>query len=154
MATVHRLKEVFLVDETFALIAVHSTLADYALTYSLNQALHTRLVRQAQDWQIAAQVAFGHFQWYDDSNEAYWDLWANRCMTEENSLATDLFSGQPASTWHYLVPEHKEAHFIMKIDGEDTDQDQIAREIAALPGVQTAYGVAQAQLKSIDNLIN
>ncbi len=152
MAIVHKIKELVF-EETFVLIGIRSNLSDYSLVYAINQVLKARLVRSKMDWQLEPELNFGHYIWDDEINDRSWDFFKNNCMHEVALSNTDLFHGQSSITRHHLVPEHKDADYLLKIEDDQLDQNETIKILASLQGVQAAYGIDTQRLKSVKNLI-
>ena len=153
MAATHRILDDFY-DESFSLFALHSSLEDYALAYSLNLRLKTRFKRLPGDLDIASGVSFPIFEWKDEINDRYWTLISNTCRKVAKSGSEDLFTNEPSYTTYYLLPEYKEADYVIKIDGEaDEAETHLPEHVADIPGMIAAYALDTNKLKSKKNLI-
>ena len=74
-------------DASYTLIAVHCRIEDYRLAYLLNQHLDLKLERKAKDLDYNYFAAsYPIFEWENNSQFVTWNLIANQCKTEEESL--------------------------------------------------------------------
>lgn len=140
--------------EDFVLIALHSSLVDHALVYTLNQHLKIKLRRTTSDLDITGSSSFPVFEWKDQINDRCWNLITNNNITEENFKRQDLFQNEISLTVHHLIPEHKEVDFFLKIEQEDEClEDEVISTLINIPSIVTAYKVNTERLKSKHNLI-
>lgn len=150
MGTTHRILEDFY-DEWFMLIALHSNLDDHVLAYSLNASLNTRFKRSRQDIEIAKNLSFSMFEWFDERTESLWSLIPNATLGEKDVSMTGLFKDMPSSAKNHLVPEHKDVDYFIKIDQEIPDT--MVKKIQDIPSIMTAYTIDCEKIKSKKNLI-
>ncbi|MEL6918168.1 MAG: IPExxxVDY family protein [Bacteroidota bacterium] len=59
---VHKISEDFY-EDSFALIAVHSSMEDYAMAYTINLHLKCNLQRSRTDLDVSRQTSFPIFEW-------------------------------------------------------------------------------------------
>lgn len=143
-----------LYEDAFTLLALHSSLKDYAMVYAINLCLKTNFVRASKDLDISKNVSFSFFEWKDDSNDNYWTLLSNQSEIEESFDSGDLFENEPAITKHYLLPEYKEVDYLLKIEHEDDAlEKEVLKQLLKIPNVLTAYILNIDHLKYKDNLI-
>ncbi len=153
MAAAHKILEDFY-EDAFVLVALHSSLEDYAIAYTLNSSLKSNLKRTKTDLDITAKVSFPVFEWRDIINDRYWTLLNNNCIEEATTAQSGLFEQEPSYTNHYLVPELKDVDYFLKIEqDEENFQEGIVKTLLSLPNVVTAYAVDANTLKSKKNLI-
>lgn len=153
MAAIHKISGDFY-EDSFALIALHSSLEDYAMAYALNLYLKSNLSRTAIDLDLSQKISFPIFEWKDRANDRYWTLLPNNSNTEEQVDQSGLFRNEPALTLHHLVPEHRDVDYFLKIERDDPEMDEdLVRSILSIPNVVTAYTVEANTLKSKNNLI-
>ncbi len=153
MVAIHKiLKDAF--EDSFFLIAIHTSLEDYALVYALNFSLGAKFKRSGTDLDLALNRSFPIFTWNDALNDCDWTLLKNASLEELNVNERGLFKDEVSYTRHYLVPEHKEVDYLLKIDNEELDIDEnILKTILAIPKIITAYALDGSRLKSKNNLI-
>jgi hypothetical protein len=153
MVTTHKIFDDFY-EETFALVALHSSLDDYAMVYALNNSLKTKLRRSPEDLDMSENFSFPFFEWKDELNHRIWTLITNCSTKEDNSGSGDLFQNEISYMTHYLIPEHREVDYFLKIEQDDNEIEEIMIEaILGIPEIITAYPIDIDKLKSKNNLI-
>ncbi|MCM4150475.1 IPExxxVDY family protein [Arenibacter sp. N53] len=153
MAAIHKISEDFY-EETFTLIALHSTIEDFMLVYALNFCLKTKLKRCVNDLEISQSGSFPIFEWRDEVNDRYFTLVSNNVVKEEELSIGNLFQDQPSFTKYHLVPEYRDVDYFLKIEHDEFDvEEKILKSVLTIPKVITAYLVDASKLKSKNNLI-
>ncbi|WP_411029186.1 IPExxxVDY family protein [Spongiimicrobium sp. 3-5] len=153
MAVVHKISKDFY-DDSFKLIALHSSLEDYAAAYAINKYLKSSLQRPRMDLDISENVSFPFFEWKDLINDKYWTLITNTSMGESDLDQNGLFRDETSYTVHYLVSEYKEVDYFLKIEQDDLDvTEDLVKSLLAIPEMITAYTIETNTLKSKQNLI-
>ena len=153
MMAVHKIIDDFY-EDSFTLLAIHSSMEDYAIVYALNLCLKANFKRSSEDLDISDHISFPIFEWKDDNNDNYWTLITNNSLQEDNLTRGDLFENEPSFTKHHLVPEHKDADFLLKIEHDDYSLEKdTVRQLLTIPKIITAYVLGVDQLKSKNNLI-
>ena len=153
MMAIHKITDDFY-EDSFTLLALHSSMEDYALVYALNLCLKSNFKRSSKDLDISEYVSFPIFEWKDNSNDSYWTLITNTSLQEENTARADLFMNEPLFTKHQLLPEHKDADYLLKIEHDDDSiEEQTVKQLLTIPKIITAYALDVNHLKSKNNLI-
>lgn len=153
MAVVHKISGDFF-EDSFTLIALHSSLEDYAMVYAINLGIKTVFKRAKSDLKLKEKISFPIFEWQDESNEMYWSLMANSSTVEERSESIDLFQDEPSFTRVHLINEYKEVDYFIKIEhDDDLDEAALIKSLLKIPKLITAYIVDADNLKSKNNLI-
>jgi hypothetical protein len=153
MATTHRILD-DLLEESFSLFAIHSTLEDYAVVYALNQYLKARFQRLRTDLDIDRGISFPIFEWRDVINDRYWTLISNYCRKAEAGKTSELFINEPSFTTYNLIPEYRDVDYFLKLEGEpEEEEDAILKSLTQIPKLITAYAIDTNKLKSKKNLI-
>lgn len=154
----HKLDEV---EEDYLLLAIHSSLEEYKIAYNLNRHLQINFSRARQDLDFnhgAIQALYPLYLFREPAKYRTYYLIKNKFAGPVKKVISSgsLFGDEEFSSKNtYLIPEHKDVDYFLKID-EDLDQDSLERmigQIAAIPNVQTIYEVDHTQLKSRNNLI-
>jgi hypothetical protein len=153
MVAVHKITGDFY-EDTFYLIALHSSLEDYAMVYAINQCLKSNFKRAKTDLDLSEQGYFPYFEWKDEINDRFWTLIVNCSINEVRYKGIDLFRDEPSYTSNYLVPEYKEADYFLKIEADETlNVHTIVKSLFEIQKVMTAYEIHIEKLKSKNNLI-
>ena len=149
----HRILEDYSEDQ-FCLFAIHSNVEDHAMAFALNQALKLKLKRSQSDYDLNHLISFPCFEWQDEIQDLSWHLLCNTSITRESQLLGDLFPNELTENRHYLIPEFKDADFILRTElGMQEEAGMISNKILAIPHVITAYEIDTETLKSKENLI-
>ncbi|MBU2907197.1 MULTISPECIES: IPExxxVDY family protein [Arenibacter] len=153
MAAIHKISEDFY-EETFTLIALHSSIEDFMLVYALNSCLKTKLKRSVNDLDLSQNGSFPIFDWRDEVNDRYYTFVSNNDVKEEVLGIGNLFQDQPTFTKYHLVPEYRDVDYFLKIEHDELDvEENILKSVLTIPKVITAYLVDASKLKSKNNLI-
>lgn len=153
MAVVHKISGDFF-EDSFTLIALHSSLEDYAMVYAINLRIKSVFKRAKTDLNLKGQTSFPIFEWQDGSTDRYWSLMANSSTVEERFEGLDLFQDEPSFTTVHLINEYKEVDYFIKIEhDDDLDEAALIRSLLKIPKLITAYIVDADNLKSKNNLI-
>ncbi len=149
----HRILEDYC-DHEFTLYAIRSNAEDYSLAYALNKTLKLRLKRSRTDLKLLRELVFPIFEWKDEINEITWQLMGNVSHGIEKTSIGDLFPEEPAYSFQHILPEHKEADYLLKVDcNTDRSESEIVKAILSIPTVITTYEIETKDLKSKQNLI-
>lgn len=153
MSTTHKISVDFY-DDNFQLIAIHSSLEDYAITYAINFNCGLHLRRSEKDLEVNQNLSFSTFIWDDDISDTSWVLISNKCAVEMVIPSEGLFGNNTSFSIDHLIKEQREVDYFLKIDGENEGiiQQQV-KFINAISGVITAYPIETRTLKSKRNLI-
>lgn len=153
MATTYKINDDFY-DESFSLIALHTTLEDFSLAYGLNQSIKAKFVRAKKNFKLAENKSFPIFEWDDEFNDMYWVLIANHSSDKELVTHDDLFKNETTYKRPRLLPEYKDVDYLLKIETEkDFDTNSLIKNILMLPRIMAAYEISTDKLKSKNNLI-
>ncbi len=153
MAAVHKITD-DLFEDSYTLVALHSSMEDHAMVYGINLCLKSSLKRLSEDLDLTRHISFPIFEWKDNITDSYWTLFVNNVIQEENLVRTDLFKNEPSYMTHCLVPEYKDADYLLKIEHDDDNvEEEIVKTLLTIPKVITAYILDTDKLKSKNNLI-
>lgn len=153
MVAVHRITE-DLCEDSFELVALHSSLEDYALAYLLNFHLKSNLRRISKDLETMERISFPVFEWKDRVNDGYWNLIKNTSLKEESMMRDNLFEDETSVVTYHFLPECKEVDYFLKIEQEDIDlETDVLRVLKTIPQIMAAYIIETDKLKSKKNLI-
>ena len=150
---IHKITDDFY-EDSFTLVALHSSMEDYAMVYALNLCLKSSFKRSTKDLDLSEHISFPIFEWRDEQNDSYWTLISNNSIQEESLVGSDLFANEPSFTKHHLVSEHKDADYLLKIEHDDDSiEKRVVRQLQSIPRIITAYILEVDNLKSKNNLI-
>ncbi len=153
MVALHKMSLDFC-EDSFALIAIHCSLEDYTLAYTINKHLKCSFKRRRNNLVFSDSISLPVFEWKDTINDRYWTIINNSIASEDINEITGLFKDEPSFTKQHLVPEYKNVDYFMKLEQEDLDsEDDILKSILAIPKIITAYTINIDTLKSKNNLI-
>ncbi|AZQ59926.1 IPExxxVDY family protein [Maribacter sp. MJ134] len=153
MTAIHKIDDDFY-DDSFLLIAMHSTMADYAMAYELNITLKANFKRTRKDFDLFENSVFPCFEWQDTYHDRCWVLVANQSLKRELLANNDLFQNESTYSVPRLVPELKDVDYFLKIEEDITgSSDKIIKNVLTMPKVMAAYEVDSNKLKSKNNLI-
>ncbi len=153
MLTTHKISADFY-DDNFQLIAIHCGLEDYAVGYAINAICGLQLKRMENDLKFNQDLTFSVFEWDDELSDTYWTLISNKCTVETLIPSDGLFENRTSSRMDYLIKEHKEVDYLLKVDGGEIAMiNEQVKSINRIPKVVTAYPLETQTLKSKRNLI-
>ena len=140
----------------FELLAIHSNLKDFKLTFLINLKLNVLMAKNDNEISIKSSNGTGKFSRfsYDDYNQDItWELIKNQTSFNSNQNNTGFFSEDNITM--NLIPELKTADYLLKIDNIDSSfkSSEIIQKINTIQNVSTIYKVDTTNLKSINNLI-
>ncbi|MGB3775208.1 MAG: IPExxxVDY family protein [Leeuwenhoekiella sp.] len=142
----------------FNIIAIHCSLEDYRIAFTLNKYLGLRLNRKSTDVdfrQDNQEALFSLFTFEDLRNYRSYTLVGNRCKIRNLDIVNNdgLFKMQENFKTLFLVPELPKADFLLKLESDTPIPKTMLASINSIPQVVTAYAIDVNQLKSKRNLI-
>ena len=146
-------------DDSYVLIAVHCRLEDYRLAYMINKFLGLNLERKEKDLDLNYTASsYAVYEHYNASDDTTWNLIANICKKEEESLSSSgvLFSEDKKVTKTYnLLPGLKQVDFFIKISNEtkQINEKLMINKLQSVPQIITSYSVDLYKIKSKEHLI-
>jgi len=153
MAYSHKISDDFY-GESYTFIALRSNMEDHALVFAINAYLKSNFKRTRNDLELSENFSFPVFEWKDLINDRYWTLIPNKCQKMDFLGEGGLFQQEPSYTTFYIVPEHKEVDYILKLEQEDNDlEEQLIKTLFKIPKIVTAYTLDTTKLKHKNNLI-
>lgn len=146
----------------YAIIAIHSTMEDYRLAYSINSALTINLAKNPKNLFVKikeGETFFSRYSFYDAKKDQYWHLIQNKneVIQTKNNAKTNLFLEQEIeiSVQTYLIPELKKADYFLKIEASQNNFDlyQTVTTLNAIDSINMSYSIETDNIKSKNNLI-
>lgn len=158
---VHKLALDDFEEADYQLIAIHTTLEDYRLAYSINQQLPILLHRNKQEIQTMFEqqkTTFSRFTFEDKETDIWWDLIENKkelAVPQKNKVQNLFNENQEFTTTLYFLPEFKKVDFFLKIESEEQqiNLSEITSKLKEIVAISTVYHVTKNQIKSKNNLI-
>jgi hypothetical protein len=140
----------------FELIAIHTTLKDFKLSFLINLKLNVLLAKNDNEITIKSNDGTGKFSRfsYDDlKQDVTWELLKNQTNFNSNRENAGFF--EEDSITMNLIPELKTTDYLLKIDNVEPGfkSEKIIQKISSIQNVSTVYKVETDNLKSINNLI-
>jgi hypothetical protein len=154
---IHKIQINDFVSDDYELIAVHSSLDDYKLAYTLNKVLDIQLSKNLANIEVAipeGKSAFSNYIFDDEKNDVIWTLIENKTtIINSNKQTTSLFEQIDITV--FLLPEFKKADYLIKIENIDYgfDSEATLEKIQEIKNVTMAYTIDITNLKSKNNLI-
>jgi len=154
---IHKIQINDFVSDDYELIAIHSSLEDYKLAYSLNVVLGIQLSKNLSYLEFAipeGKSAFSNYIFDDKKNDIVWTLIENKAtIINSNKQISSLFEQIDITV--FLLPEFKKADYLLKIENIDYgfEAESIIEKIQEIKNVTTAYTIDITNLKSKNNLI-
>lgn len=143
-------------EETYTLIAIHTTLEDYKLAYQLNNSLgtHFEMSPEKLDFKTeSSPLSFVVYEYCSEQFDIDWYLIANTCKTTEKQDVGGL--NLETESKSYLIREMKNIDYFIKIN-EETEKSVLQNtldKINSINQVVTSYSIDPNSLKSKDFLI-
>lgn len=145
---------------SFSVIAIHTGFKPYRLAYALNRYLNLQLKRSKEDLDLkrdAADLYFPLFEFKSTKLFHQYDLIGNRSMEVGKTEGVIHYEEIDSKLYDidFLIPEHKKVDYFLKVDFNDNyvSLDTSVSLINRIRGIQSAYILANSQIKSINNLI-
>ena len=154
MSKIHSIDFEF--DHDYALIGIHSVMADYRMAYFLNSTLNLQLRRFKHDLDFNQRnCSFPLYTFEDESAFTSWSMIANKYVFTEDVLAggSNLFPEETKIS--YLIPEKKRVDYFIKVIGlkDNEELDAALSNINKINNIMASYAIDPYDLKSRDNLI-
>ena len=146
----------------YCLIAIHTSLEDYRLTYYINQKLHVNLNKSNKEIQITVkegEAHFSRFHYYETKKDISWDLIQNKneVIVQQNENNQSLFSNVniEVATKVFMLPEFKKVDYFLKVDNSENDLNilKIQNALNTIDNIATIYIIDTNKIKSKNNLI-
>ena len=136
-------------DDDFELLAIHTTLESYHLAYFMNLAFDILLKK------TDGIPDFDFYEFNDIKNQSLWNLVANKGAQEKTADTEEqstLFF-EEKSNRIYLLPEYKKVDYLVKIEHNTHNTQNLISKMNAIPQIITTFAIDIPSLKSKNNLI-
>lgn len=155
---VHKLSIEAFEDSAYEAIAIHTSLEPYRLAFFINKALSILLYKKTHI--VDAPKGFNIlecFYFEQPEIEVTWWLFENKQASNQQDLTREfgLFENEDTKPQAYVLPELKNTHFILKIEGdlETFNLEIVLKKIQEIPSISTVYTITKKQIKNKNNLI-
>ena len=140
----------------FELLAIHTNLKDFKLSFLINLKLNVLLAKNDNEITIKSNDGtgkFSRFSFDDLKQDITWELIKNQTHFNSNKQNVGFFKED--SITMNLIPELKTVDYLLKIDNVEPgfNCEQIIHNISTISNISTVYKVETEHLKSINNLI-
>lgn len=153
MFTTHKIGTEFYEDD-YNLIAIHSNLENFAMTYALNSFCGLRLKRTKKDLMLDENLAFPVFEWNDELSDTHWTLFCNSCDQKVHLHYGGFFEENISVQKSFLLKEQKDVDYFLKVDSESNSNiDVLTKKVNKIPSVVASYHIDTKNLKCKSNLI-
>lgn len=154
---VHKIQITDFLSADYEIIAIHTSVEDYRLSYFLNKVLNIKLSKNNLNIEIETsegKSSFNHYFYDDQENDMQWSLVANKTsITSVKTKSKSLFDDLDLSV--FLLPEFKKADYLLKIENIDSyfQPKEYIDKIESVSQIIKSYSIDQNKLKSKHNLI-
>jgi hypothetical protein len=154
---IHKIQIVDFISVDYELIAIHTSIEDYRLSYFLNKVLNIKLSKNNLNIEIKTsegKSSFNHYFYDDKENDVQWSLVENKTSIASVKTKTkSLFDNLELSV--FLLPEFKKADYLLKIENIDSyfKPEEYIHKIESISQIIKSYTIDQNKLKSKHNLI-
>lgn len=146
----------------YDLIAIHSSLEDYRISYFINQTLPVHLKKSKEEISILVQEGeafFPKFIYDDQIHDIQWSLVPNQ--TDIVTAAQERRNGLLGTAdWEvfrkvHLISELKRVDYFLKIENNHNyfSVSKMVAELKSINRISTVYAVDPENIKSKNNLI-
>ena len=150
-----RVKKVILsIDSEFSLFGIQTNEPSYKLAYYLNKDVNIEFQRD-QDINIIENkqnIYLSKYIYYDSHNEQDWILVSNQSKTYDGNNSNLGMFNDKSYILSYLIPEYKMFNYILKIDGEFCNKEEILK-MNNIKIINIASYINKSLIKNTEKLI-
>ncbi|MDG1263601.1 MAG: IPExxxVDY family protein [Flavobacteriaceae bacterium] len=142
-------------EESFSLIAIHTSIEDFQLAYFINKNCNTRFKRTHHLFSSHLKKEIMALVWENSwDEETFWYLFPNRydALKKIKKNNPGLLFENETHMELYILPEFKQVDYFIKIPNYNSN-DFYLKKIKELAEIQTAYSIHEDSIKSSKNLI-
>lgn len=142
-------------EESFSLIAIHTSVEDFQLAYFINQNCSTFFKRNHDLYSSHLKTNVKGMIWENSwDEESHWHLFSNKyAKSKKNSNQdSELFFEESITMKQYVLPEFRQVNYFIK-KPEDIASESLLNKIKNMPEIQFAYSISEENIKSHKNII-
>ena len=145
-------------EEEFTLFGLRSNYKDYTLAYYINKKLNINLCRESKDLSMIymnQKIFFSLFNFYDEKNDNMWSIIKNKAeIINNNDNINNLFRNDLMTSYKYLIDEHKEFDYLIKISGLIFNKKEIKYLINRIHNIEIMTEISDIKKLSMQSKEN
>ena len=145
-------------EEEFTLFGIRSNYKDYTLVYYINKKLNINLCRESRDLSMIymnQKIFFSLFNFYDEKNDNMWSIIKNKAeIINNNDNINNLFRNDLMTSYKYLIDEHKEFDYLIKISGLIFNKKEIKYLINRIHNIEIMTEISDIKKLSMQSKEN
>ena len=145
-------------EEEFTLFGIRSNYKDYTLAYYINKKLNINLYRESKDLSMIymnQKIFFSLFNFYDEKNDNMWSIIKNKAeIINNNDSINNLFRNDLMISYKYLIDEHKEFDYLIKISGLIFNKKEIKYLINRIHNIEIMTEISDIKKLSMQSKEN
>ena len=145
-------------EEEFTLFGIRSNYKDYTLAYYINKKLNINLYRESKDLSMIymnQKIFFSLFNFYDEKNDNMWSIIKNKAeIINNNDNINNLFRNDLMTSYKYLIDEHKEFDYLIKISGLIFNKKEIKYLINKIHNIEIMTEISDIKKLSMQSKEN
>ena len=145
-------------EEEFTLFGIRSNYKDYTLAYYINKKLNINLYRESKDLSMIymnQKIFFSLFNFYDEKNDNMWSIIKNKAeIINNNDNINNLFRNDLMTSYKYLIDEHKEFDYLIKISGLIFNKKEIKYLINRIHNIEIMTEISDIKKLSMQSKEN
>ena len=145
-------------EEEFTLFGIRSNYKDYTLVYYINKKLNINLCRESKDLSMIymnQKIFFSLFNFYDEKNDNMWSIIKNKAeIINNNDNINNLFRNDLMISYKYLIDEHKEFDYLIKISGLIFNKKEIKYLINRIHNIEIMTEISDIKKLSMQSKEN
>ena len=128
------------------------------LAYYINKKLNINLCRESKDLSMIymnQKIFFSLFNFYDEKNDNLWSVIKNKTeIINNNDNINNLFKNDFMTSYKYLIDEHKEFDYIIKISGLIFNKKEIKYLINRIHNIEIMTEISDIKKLSMQSKEN
>ncbi|MCV6631265.1 MAG: IPExxxVDY family protein [Flavobacteriaceae bacterium] len=151
--TVWNLEGDFL-EDPYLLFGIRTTIESFSIAFKINAVTDLLLKRRNKDGEWKPHGSVPIYDFFDKKQQCNWTLFPNKLLVEKTSIGSDLFASQIQTLWYFMVPEHKQADYLLMVDSQElSDVEGMIKAIQNVSDVVAMYRIDTEELKTTNHLM-